>query len=107
LASASVRLPIREGQLRAQSSPGDCPDDRRFPFKSFMKHKLKVTASQVRKTVRKPIPRPCRAFSSRVRLASFSVISGIVQWQAPRAPKRNLSVTLEQGPHWLFPHWST
>ena len=25
LASASVRLPIREGQLRAKSSPGDCP----------------------------------------------------------------------------------
>jgi hypothetical protein len=33
-----------------------------------MKTKLKVTTSQVRKTVRKPIPRPCRAFSSRVRL---------------------------------------
>ncbi len=40
----------------------------RHPFKSFMKTKLKVTASQVRKTVRKPIPRPCRAFRSRVRL---------------------------------------
>ena len=25
LASASVRPPIREGQLRAKSSPGDCP----------------------------------------------------------------------------------
>jgi hypothetical protein len=33
-----------------------------------MKTKLKVTASQVRKSVRKPTPRPCRAFSSRVRL---------------------------------------
>ena len=33
-----------------------------------MKHKLKVTASQVRKSVRKPIPQPCRAFRSRVRL---------------------------------------
>ena len=40
------------------------PLGRRHPFKSFMKTKLKVTASQVRKTVRKPIPRPCRAFSS-------------------------------------------
>ena len=48
--------------------PGDCPDDRRHPFQSFMKHKLKVTASQVRKSVRKPIPQPCRAFRSRVRL---------------------------------------
>jgi len=38
------------------------------PFQSFMKTKLKLTASQVRRSVRKLMPRPCRAFRSRARL---------------------------------------
>lgn len=52
---------LRRGLSVQSGRPGN-------PFKSFMKTKLKVTASQVRKTVRKPIPRPCRAFRSRARL---------------------------------------
>jgi len=47
---------LRRGLSVQSGRPGN-------PFKSFMKHKLKVTASQVRKTVRKLMPRPCRAFS--------------------------------------------
>ena len=42
------------------------PCDRRPPFQGFMKTKLKVTASQVRQSVRKPIPQPTRVFRSRV-----------------------------------------
>jgi hypothetical protein len=34
----------------------------------LMKTKQKLTYSQVRKTVRKPLPKPCRAFRSRARL---------------------------------------
>ncbi len=39
-----------------------------YPFQSFMKTKLKVISSQIRKSVRKLMPQPCRAFRSRARL---------------------------------------
>jgi len=42
--------------------------DQRLPLWSFMKTKLKVISSKIRKSVRKLMPQPCRAFSSRARL---------------------------------------
>ena len=48
------------------------PLGQRLPLWSFMKTKLKVISSKIRKSVRKLMPRPCRAFSSRARLASLS-----------------------------------
>ena len=42
LASASVRLPIREGQLRAKSSPGDCPTRPAFTPLELYENQAKV-----------------------------------------------------------------